>query len=292
MNESELFELINQEIDGRNAPAESERLARLLAEDPEARCLMEELRALSGRLGRLPAPEPPADLEAELVRTARPEVSELRPAGWLGRLVPGRPGFRARYLAAAAIFLAILGVALPLMYLKWSSSPETDPRQLAGSMIPLAWGPIGPALDQLPLQSGDVTGSVSLHQAVDQVQIVVRCRTAEPLEMEICYDPATVRYVRFLQDPAGVPVQLTAGGPCLRFTVPGDGSFLVQLDRATPNPVAIRVRLLREHSVIIDGGLSGGPARNTGFGAVQDRPAAPPATQNMKSQHATTEEAA
>jgi hypothetical protein len=76
-------ELVFQEIDGVNTPAESARFRTLIASNPEAAAFFREHEELFGRLGRLaalPALDPSPNVKKRILNSVRAPLAGSRPA--------------------------------------------------------------------------------------------------------------------------------------------------------------------------------------------------------------------
>lgn len=94
----QVFELIEREA------VDPEGVREVLARCPECRALFDQMKAALANVDRLPIEEPPAELDAAILRAARgrsPKVVRLR-----------RRGFRAPQWAVAAVAVLAVGVGV------------------------------------------------------------------------------------------------------------------------------------------------------------------------------------
>ena len=81
MTSTRIMELMNQEIDGVNSPAEARELHGHLAENPESRRLFGELKEAVGIFERVTPLEPPPGLQGRILASTGPLHRPLR-RGW------------------------------------------------------------------------------------------------------------------------------------------------------------------------------------------------------------------
>lgn len=132
MNDPKQNELLSAYLDGELTAAEQAEVERLLDDDPAARQLLEELRALSVVLQTLPREELGKDLSEKVLRAAErrvlleglPEHSDRNAAVPLSRAIFARV-FNTRVIAYAGI-TAALAVVIVLLDGYQSRSPIGD----------------------------------------------------------------------------------------------------------------------------------------------------------------------
>ena len=120
----DLAAILSAYQDGQLSPAETAQVEERLAEDPEARTLLEQLRQVSQMVHSLPHSSAPADLADEVMqqleRDALLGVSDS-PAERAGRTL-----LRFRRFAAAAAILILAGAVVTIVYSVLFKSP-TEP---------------------------------------------------------------------------------------------------------------------------------------------------------------------
>ena len=91
MIDDRTIELMNDEIDGRNSPAQSEELRGYLASDPEARRFFAELENSTRLLAESDEVEPPADMPQHIMdRIAASETGKSTSEAWPAARAFGR----------------------------------------------------------------------------------------------------------------------------------------------------------------------------------------------------------
>jgi anti-sigma factor RsiW len=175
MADADYMALIQAELDGQLDGSQRAELARRLLADPEARAAREELLRLRVMLESVENVEPPADLR-ERVLQAMPPASPASPF----RL----PAQRWRY---AALIAGVVGAGT-LIYETLSPGPGST--EVVGTMAARL---ASPALDAVVLNSGPVTGRVSLYRDGDALVLSFDLAASAPVDVLIASDGATVR---------------------------------------------------------------------------------------------------
>lgn len=127
--------LINGEVDGENTAEESETLRQILAKDPEAGKLLEDLKKLERNFSSMSPVKPPVTLKPAILRDidGRDSVSvHGRRFRLSDFLFPVRPLPRLG-LAFSGGLLA--GIVLVILYLTVISHPSIDDRDVSGTIL-------------------------------------------------------------------------------------------------------------------------------------------------------------
>ncbi|NLF08073.1 MAG: hypothetical protein GX594_08845 [Pirellulaceae bacterium] len=140
MNDPTQNELLSAYLDGELSAAEQAEVERLLAADPAARHILEDLRALSAALRALPREELGEDLSAEVLRAAGRRVLLEGPpnADDSATAVPLGRAFLGRELNARIIAYAGITIALAVVIMIVDSQQERIPAEKAGKEIAAA----------------------------------------------------------------------------------------------------------------------------------------------------------
>jgi anti-sigma factor RsiW len=169
------LELIHAEMDGELDPAQRAELARRLLADPETRALREDLRRLCTALDGLAQTEPPAQLRQSIL-AALPRPSPKR---------RGLPASAWRYAAVIAGVLAAGGILTEML-----RGPTPDTSEVAGT---LALAPAATLVDSVRLESGSVSGSVSLYRDRAALALKFEVTAVAPLAVVIASEGHTIR---------------------------------------------------------------------------------------------------
>jgi hypothetical protein len=128
--------LINGEVDGTNSAEESETLRRTLAQDPEARNLLSDLKKLERSLHSIPSVEPPEGLKWSVMRHIGARRVSSRPSerrfGLIDFLFPTRSLPRLGFAFSGGV---LAGIALVVLYFSVVSHPSIDDRDASGTIL-------------------------------------------------------------------------------------------------------------------------------------------------------------
>lgn len=125
--DEELAQLLSAYLDGELGPEETARIEERLAEDPEARALLEQLRQVSQMVHSLPHSSAPADLADEVMQQL--ERDALLGVSESPEDLAGRTHLRFRRFAAAAAIFILAGAVVYIIYsvqFKPSNEPTKD----------------------------------------------------------------------------------------------------------------------------------------------------------------------
>ena len=178
------LELIHGEIDGRLTDAERAELAALVAADPEARALREDLGRVVEQLEDLPELEPPGALR-RAIRGALPGSPAMGPSA-----ESPPPAARLRQwlsggetLRLAGVFAAGLAVGAVVL----APDAGLGLRELTGTMAAYDAGR-DDAVDRLTMDLSGLAGSVGLHDRGSMYVIEYDLDTERPIEVVTAYN--------------------------------------------------------------------------------------------------------
>jgi len=194
MSDPEYMALIQAELDGQLDGTQRAELARRLLADPEARAAREDLRRLRALLESVGDVEPPGDLRARVLQ-ALPPASPASRFQW--------PAQRWRY---AALVAGVVGAGT-LIYETVSPGPGSV--EVVGTMAARL---ASPALDAVVLNSGPVTGRVSLYRDGDGLVASFDLQASAPVDVLITSEGHTVRKDGLGQGSATVAVPGSGSG--------------------------------------------------------------------------------
>jgi hypothetical protein len=161
-------EWIQNEIDGENPPEVSAKVRRMIAADPEAMRLFEELRALSFALAGIESAEPPSTLRPSVVHTIEKRLRQPRGSGWLVRrtlekILPA-PGFRYSLVFAAGILAGVMVYAAASRLLFTLHVAEGD---AVGTMGTAHSRPVSGTVLNTPIAGDHLQGSAAMEFGED-----------------------------------------------------------------------------------------------------------------------------
>jgi len=123
--DEDLAAILSAYLDGQLSPGETAQVEQRLAEDPEARTLLEQLRQVSQMVHSLPHSSAPADLADEVMQQL--ERDALLGVSDTPEELAGRTHLRFRRFAAAAAIFILAGAVVTIVYSVLSKSPaETN----------------------------------------------------------------------------------------------------------------------------------------------------------------------
>ncbi len=128
--------LINGEVDGENSAEESETLRKILAQDPEAKKLLEDLKKLERNISSISSVDPPASLKQSVMRAVQekhaPARAGARKFSLLDFLFPVRSLPRFGFAFSGGV---LAGIALVVLYFTVISHPPIDDRDATGTIL-------------------------------------------------------------------------------------------------------------------------------------------------------------
>jgi hypothetical protein len=189
-------ELMHAEMDGEASEIEVAALHEYLVSKPEARAIHTQLGKLAGILNQIPDIEPPKDLRRKILANLpppRPAIdSALRGKLWHIRF----PVLRYGYALAAGL---LLGMVLSRVAFRNLSFPDTS--DFYGAMIAREGSP---ALDQMKLDLGDLSGSVGLTQSNENALIVFDLNSRQLATIVVTFDADQIGFGGFSHQPKTV----------------------------------------------------------------------------------------
>ncbi len=121
-NKAELIETLSAYLDGELSPSLTEKVERQLADDPQVRQLLNELRRVSDSLKELPRVAAPDDLAEGVIQQLERDL--LLDQGDAMAEMAGRNHLRLRRFLAAAAVLILAGAIVTIVYNVLSQSPN------------------------------------------------------------------------------------------------------------------------------------------------------------------------
>jgi len=254
MIDERYIELMNDEIDGRNTPAQSEVLRSYLESDPQARRYFAEFEKSTRLLAENEEVAPPADMPQHIMdliaeSDARKQTSRAWPASraWPESREPARRRRFGSFLRPAPAWAFAAGLALGLFALTafnilWHGAPS--PQQLRGDLSNLLRD--GDELRGSPwhVEGVGFTGTITAHRVEGRLVVSVS-GTAEPdTRFVLAHDG----------DLSGVAYRTLTGSAATLTTAPGrttlafagTGDYVVELMGDSLAAAALTLRVESE----------------------------------------------
>jgi hypothetical protein len=194
------LELMHAELDGKASDKELATLWDYLARNPEAQRVHTELAKLTNILSQVERVETPGDLHTSIMAALPPRSTGLETVArnsspWRLRI----PLIRYGYALAAGLLLGavLTGVAFRNL------SPQ-EKSDVYGTLAIRENAPPYVAVDQMKLDSPDLTGSVELSRSGSNAMIVFDLNGQQPAEVEIGFDSSQGGLTGFSQRPDSI----------------------------------------------------------------------------------------
>lgn len=255
------MELIHGEIDGENSPSESSALNAYLLDHPEARSPFEEVHELSAILARVTPVEPPANLR-KYILNAMPPTASLVPGyrrAERGTLWSFFVSPKVKYAYAFAAGLAIGALLLLLRIPPSGRDTPADTAHLSGTIMPDASAELYRSAGLLNLQGESISGSLGLSYSDAGALAQLDLHATEPADVEVSYDPQSLRFGGIRQFGPGSD-GLTAGGGTVRFSVRGEYQVLIAFSRNSASLPPLRLKITRSGATVYEGSAVFGAA--------------------------------
>ncbi len=179
-------ELIHREIDGRNSPKASAKLAAFLAANPQAQKFYDDLRALSGMLQGVKPVEPPAHLPHVIMNRLPPAQPVRRNLfapvlAWL----EARGKFKYAYVFSGGL---AVGLAAYALFFQTVLTPSRDLSKLSGAMIPREQAENLKIAASWEINHEQVTGGLHLKDSAEILVVEVSLVSAQEIELVATFD--------------------------------------------------------------------------------------------------------
>lgn len=135
-NKAELVETLSAYLDGELSSSLTEKVERQLADDPQVRKLLNELRRVSDSLKELPRIAAPDDLAEGVIQQLERDL--LLDQGDVLAEMAGRNHLRLRRFLTAAAVLILAGVIVIIVYNVLSQSPNGSPPVIQPEAVAMA----------------------------------------------------------------------------------------------------------------------------------------------------------
>lgn len=161
-------EWLQKEIDGENPPEVSARVTAILAADPEAKSMFEELRMLSSTLAGIDSVEPPSTLRPSVIHAIEQRSRQSKKSGWFVRktmenIFPAA-GVRYSLVFATGILAGVMvyGAASRLL-VAW----DVTDGDAAGTMGTAHSRPVSGTVLNTPVAADHLQGSAAMEFGED-----------------------------------------------------------------------------------------------------------------------------
>jgi negative regulator of sigma E activity len=154
-DKAELVETLSAYLDGELSPSLTEKVERQLADDPQVRQLLNELRRVSDSLAGLPRVAAPDDLAEEVIQQLERDL--LLDQGDAVAEMAGRNHLRLRRFLAAAAVLILAGAIVTIVYNVLSQSPNGSAPVIQPEIVAIAPDetPISKTIPPLAADAGE-----------------------------------------------------------------------------------------------------------------------------------------
>lgn len=223
------MDLIHRVLDGDVTPEERVSFEALVAQQPEARQLYEDLKATAELLAQVETAAPSPDLKRRILqalptdRYARPARQRSSLAG-IAQVV--REAFAARPALAYA-YVAILGVAIGVG--AYAVLDEVgrgpDASETYGTMI-------APSVTQtFSIDASEAPGTVRVTRGGDRLIIELDLAPETVTEAQFTFDPEALHWQGLTQLNEGPAAGLTTSEGAVRLTFSGPARYRLSFDR-------------------------------------------------------------
>lgn len=260
-------ELINQEIDGTNTPAQSAELREYLKKHPEGLRYFNELNELTRSFDKMGQIDPPPQLRSLILSRIAASGADTRPAAeavsdknaWAGRLTRGASaGGRRRTLKwnLGIAFAAGLVVGICLIGALMNALPGTPSYDLDKLYGTITSGS-GDAdfIEEFPLDGGEysLTGSAAVHEDGERLMTGINLQSDHPVQVVFTYgDNVQFDAVKALNDE-NYTIDIQDGSTSLHLSGTVHAAvFLTHTDRA---PVHVTMKILSGENTIFEKAL-------------------------------------
>lgn len=180
------IELIHREIDGRNSPKASAKLAAFLAANPQAQQFYDELLAMSGMLQELKPVEPPAHLP-QIIMNRLPPSQPVRRSLFAPLLewLEARGKFKYAYAFSGGLAVGLAAVAI---FFQTALPPSEDLSKLSGAMIPREQAASLKTVASWEIKHELAAGMLYLKDSAEILVVEFSLTSAQTIELALTFD--------------------------------------------------------------------------------------------------------
>jgi len=234
----EQIELIHQEMDGVNTPAESAAFRSLIEKNSEALALEAELRNITLLLDRVGSVDPPRHM-TEAILNALPQPARAR-SGWevfRGSLKTILDGFRQRPKFALVSALCVGLVVGFGAYAALDGNVSTD-RSDTGDLVGTLFGRRAAdelmIVEEITIDVDGASGRVGVKTAKNIVFVELDLNVERVLEVQLAFDEGAYGMVGFSRQGSGAGPHFTAEPGLIRVTTSGANRHTFALNHEGP----------------------------------------------------------
>jgi len=217
MIEARTLELIHQEIDGENTPADSAALRQCLSANAEARDLFENLRRLANSLNHMTPADPPGDLADSILASIPRRPLRVERTFGVSRTL------KYAYAAAAGLVLGIL--LAPMLQDRIRGGSPPDIAKVLGTMAGNETFRASGAIEK-KIEAAGVTGTWRLSQAGQLLLIELDLTSTEAVEAVLEYDTRRWR-LKGIEQAGSAEPRFQAADQRLSFIHQGRNQFRI-----------------------------------------------------------------
>ena len=247
--EQKYVEMINAALDGELSDTERAGLTEMLATNPEAQAIYDDLAGVCDALDSMPKVEPPAHLKYAILdsvttsKTIPSDQSGSRPA------IFAMPVFRHAVAFAAGAFMTFALVSSNRI----SDQAFDDITGLVGTISETEFA--NPNAQSINLTMSELAGTVTISKIGALTVLEFNLVAAGPLEIVAGFSDADMWFKGFAQlenDGASV----SAGAGVVRMTMQGRNRYAMYLHHAGSNGAAIHLQFFAAGTLIHEADLT------------------------------------
>jgi len=247
MIDERYIELMNQEIDGENTPAESDELHRFLDSSAEGKHYFDELRGVRDLLEQAGTIDSPAGMKWAILSKLEPRSERRIKTAFIDAI---RERFRPKYAYAFAVGL-IAGICLYAVFNGYSRDGSRLERD--GLYGTIALDSAGrKAAETLPVEIDmeGVTGTALF--SYFEKAIVAEFNMRSDRNVELQFELAEGCSFESFKTLVSADNDLRTGHGTLRITSKGVGDFLIVFRKTAESPGRMRLKLLSGEELLLE----------------------------------------
>lgn len=244
-------DLINADFDDEISDADKMELQTFLVQNPEARTLYEDLRALHSILGSAKEEEPPSHMRYVIMNAVKPIAAKPDLLSTLKSI------FAAPALRYATVFAA--GVALTLSLVNSGQISDHAFDDVTGLVGTVA-NPVDAALESsVAVDESEIAGTVTLHSVKSMLILDFDLVARDWIDIEADYEDRTIWFNGFAQlESSGTTISADTGR--VRLRMEGKRRYAVYLQNENGLGTTVKLRFLADGNVVHEASLDYDPA--------------------------------
>lgn len=219
------IELIHREIDGRNSPQASAKLAAFLAANPQAQKLYDELQALSGMLQEVKPVEPPPHLPHMIMNRLPPSQPVRRSLfAPLQEWLEARGKFKYAYVFSGGLAAGLAAVAI---FFQTARPTSEDLSKLSGAMIPREQVENLKTAESREIKHEQVTGVLHLKDSPEIMVVEFSLASMQEVELDVAFDEKNLAFKGVIAFAQSFPGEVNVRGSALELKHRGQQRYAV-----------------------------------------------------------------